>query len=65
MELKDINRNSTEGQLLIIAISALTVSPKIMLDGKEFNGRELSPTQVIDLLEITAGEVFSHETEKH
>lgn len=58
MNLYDIDTDTEEGKLLIAAIAALTVSKEISLNGKEYNGRRLTPYQVLRKLKAVVKIIF-------
>lgn len=58
MELNEINDKTLEGRMLAMAVAALTVSPAIHIGGDELNGRNLTPSQVLDLIKKVTDEVY-------
>lgn len=58
MELNKINDKTPEGRLLLMAVAALTVSPAISVNGKELDGRQITPMDMLDRLNEVAREVY-------
>lgn len=58
MEINEINTETKEGKLLLMAVAALTCSPEVHVNGKVFNGRKTTPFEMLDEINEVAEEVF-------
>lgn len=62
MQLQEINQTTKEGQYLMMAIAALTVSPEISLNSKICNGKSMTPDDVLAELDTTVKKVFNERS---
>lgn len=61
MELNEINTGTKEGKLLVAAVSLLTVSPGLVIFGKETDGRKVTPMEMLDKLDQAQKMIFENQ----
>lgn len=61
MNINEINTETKEGKLLMMALAALTVSPSICINGQELDGRKMTPDEMLSEISKTADLVYTEQ----
>lgn len=59
MDIKQINVNTQEGRLLMMALAALTVSPAVIVNGNEIDGRKTTPDEMLAHVKAVTDHVYA------
>jgi hypothetical protein len=62
-DLRAVNTNTKEGRYLFAALAMLTSQPKLILFGKEMNGEQMTPDQMIEQVDKLQKEIFISDLE--
>lgn len=61
MKLNEIDTTTEQGRFFMMALAALTVSPNIHINGKELDGRQMTPDQMLNEIEEVSNKVFKED----